>query len=167
MRASIDHLKTRIAYDPETGAVTWLPRGNAQWDGKYAGKAAGRVAWNGYVLVCIEYMNYRVHHLAWAFSHGVWPTGDIDHIDGNRSRNPLSNLREASRSQNLANSFRKDKNTSGFKGVSWRRRSKPWVAHIKQKGKSRYLGSFDDPAEAHAAYCAAAEKMFGEFARTA
>lgn len=169
MRPSIDDVRRLIAYEPITGRLTWLPRsGNLQFNGKYAGKEAGTRRPNGYIQVSINYRtNVRAHHVAWVLTHGDWPTLDIDHIDGDRSNNAINNLRLATPSQNSANSFRRDKNTSGYKGVSWRRRAKPWSAHIKHMGKSRYLGSFADPAEAHAAYCAAAEQTFGEFARVA
>ena len=44
------------------------------------------------------------------------------------------------------------------------RRSKKWLAGIKIKGRAIYLGRFDDPKKAGAAYMAALNKYFGDFA---
>jgi len=57
-------------------------------------------------------------------------------------------------------------NTSGFKGVSAVSNGK-WSAKIKLKYKLYYIGSFDTPEAAHAAYVAASEVLHGEFARAA
>ena len=39
-------------------------------------------------------------------------------------------------------------NTSGVRGVCWDKRSQKWVARISRQGKSHYLGSFVDKADA-------------------
>lgn len=86
-----------------------------------------------------------------------------DHADGNGLNNTRSNLRLATRAQNNANVRRKKTNRSGYKGV-YRKRSK-WQARIMVNRQHIDLGSFDTPELAHAAYCEAARKHFGEFAR--
>jgi hypothetical protein len=90
----------------------------------------------------------------------------MDHANGDRGDNRIDNLREATQSQNSANSWRPHKSTTGFKGVSSSgRKTKPWAAHIKQHGKSQFLGRYDTPEAAHAAYAMKAVELFGEFAR--
>ena len=88
----------------------------------------------------------------------------IDHIDGDGLNNCRSNLRVSTTSQNHANRRPNRNNTSGFKGVTWKRRWKKWLAQIEVAGHNHYLGGFDDPRDAARAYNEAALKHFGEFA---
>ena len=96
------------------------------------------------------------------------PFGDsrlVDHCNGNTLDNRKANLRVANRSQNLQNSKKRNDNTSGFKGVSWYPKCNKYRAYICYNGKQIFLGLFNDPKEAHAKYCEAAKKIFGEYAR--
>jgi hypothetical protein len=152
-----------LDYDPETGVFRWKMN---RTNGVKAGDVAGVVnASHGYVIVCIENRRYRGHRLAWFYTHGEWPTFDLDHADADRTNNALSNLRPCNDALNVANARRRKDNTSGFKGVSWHKTKKRWFAHIRVDGVLRHLGGFSDPAAAHDAYAAAALKHYGEFAR--
>jgi hypothetical protein len=95
---------------------------------------------------------------------GSWGRPTIDHRDGDPTNNRWNNLRKATPSQNSANRRRPQNNTSGFKGVLAYRGK--WRATISKNGQSTVLGMFQSPEAAHAAYVAAARKLFGEFART-
>jgi hypothetical protein len=117
----------------------------------------------GYVLVGVDGPQYLAHRLAWLYMTGAWPDAEVDHIDGNRANNAWSNLRLASRSQNIANSGLRVTNTTGFKGVFKAR--KKFNAKITVNYKSVNLGNFDTKEEASAAYKRAAQAAFGEFAR--
>lgn len=88
----------------------------------------------------------------------------VDHKNLAPLCNVRSNLRLATRSQNQMNTDLHANNTSGYRGVSWDKSSKKWQSRIYINGKSRYLGHFNDPAEAYAAYCKAALEFHGEFA---
>lgn len=88
------------------------------------------------------------HRVIWAIVHGHWPEQDIDHINGIRSDNRLSNLRSVSRSENMRNKMRPPNNTSGFIGVSWDKKSGKWFAQIQVCGKNNSLGHFSDKSEA-------------------
>jgi hypothetical protein len=87
-----------------------------------------------------------------------------DHRDCDRLNNQKHNLRQVTYAQNSANRLIGVANTSGYKGVTWNKQSRKWQAGIKKDGKSKHLGLFEDPKEAHAAYCEAAKELFGEFA---
>lgn len=89
------------------------------------------------------------------------------HINGNVSDNRIENLRDATQSNNLCNKRMQSNNTSGYKGVGWHKAAGRWVARITIRKQHTHLGLFDTPEEAYAAYCKAAEKLHGEFARLA
>lgn len=89
----------------------------------------------------------------------------VDHIDGDMLNNVLSNLRVATNQQNKYNTKKPSNNSSGFKGVSFSKCANKWHAYISAENKRFHLGLFLTPEEAHAAYCSAAKKLHGEFAR--
>ena len=86
----------------------------------------------------------------------------IDHINRISGDDRIGNLRLATHAQNMANSRRSLKNTSGYKGVS--KQGNRYKADIRFNGRTVYLGRFDTPKEAHLAYCEFAKKYRGEFA---
>lgn len=88
---------------------------------------------------------------------------EVDHINRNELDNRRENLRVCTREENVRNQAKRITNTSGFKGVS-RKRGK-WRATIFMNWKQISLGSFDTPELAYEAYCAAAKRLHGEFAR--
>ncbi len=103
----------------------------------------------------------RLHRLIAGDQKGL----EVDHIDGDGRNNRRENLRLATRAQNGRNRRVSKRNTSGFKSVYWCRRAKKWRASIGLSGKTLYLGSFDTPEAAHAAYCEDSARLHGEFGR--
>lgn len=91
---------------------------------------------------------------------------DIDHINGNKLDNRRSNLRIATRSENMRNSKKRIDNSSGFKGVVFYKRDKNWRAYIKINYKQIHLGYFDTAMKAARAYDNAAILYSGIFAKT-
>jgi len=150
-----------LRYDSETGEFRWLKRVSR---GTHIYDVAGTVQVGGYRKIAIKGKNYLAHQLAWFYMTGKWCPTIIDHRDGDPSNNRWENLRRATQSQNCANRRRHKNNACGFKGVT-RMRSGRWKAIIYKKARKHDLGLFATPQEAHAAYVAAARKLFGEFAR--
>ena len=158
-------LLERLHYDPVTGHFTWVAnRGRCAKKGEHAG-------WldrDGYVVINLridgKQGSYRAHRLAWFYIHGYWPPADIDHKYGDHSDNRLSELREATRSQNLANILAHKDNKTGAKGVSFDRRRQTYYARITKDGHMHHLGSYADLESARLAYADAARRLFGEFA---
>lgn len=94
-------------------------------------------------------------------------TRQVDHVDGNRVNNCRSNMRIVMPAENAKNRKGNHNNTSGYKGVVWRKSSRKWVAQIGVNGKKVGLGYFDDPQKAYEAYCAASIRLHGEFGKAA
>jgi hypothetical protein len=85
----------------------------------------------------------------------------IDHINGDKLDNRRSNLRIATRSQNLANQQKSRGATSSrYKGVHWDRSKQKWRATIR----SQHLGCFASEEDAARAYNRAARQAWGEYA---
>ena len=93
------------------------------------------------------------------------PDQDVDHQDQHRFfgfklvDNRRENLRNVSRSQNLANQ-RKTRGSSRFKGVSWHKPTKKWRAQIRVNRRLIYLGLFTNESEAALAYNTAHQLYF-------
>lgn len=90
----------------------------------------------------------------------------VDHINGNTLDNRKSNLRICSQSENCCNRKKAKTNTSGYKGVNFKKQTGKFVARIGRNGKRLFLGYFDTAEEAHIAYCEASKSYHGEYGRT-
>ena len=104
-----------------------------------------------------------LHRLLLGFPSGL----DVDHIDGDGLNNRRSNLREATRSQNLRNQRVSKDSASGLKGITWYPDRAKWGARIKVDGRRLWLGLYETPESAHAAYVAASAEHHAEFGRSA
>lgn len=151
-----------LDYDPATGMFRHKEKKCHIHPGDIAGSN-----YPDYVRIYIDGKSYKAHRLAWFYVTGSWPTRFLDHANGDKRDNSIANLREADRSENGANIPVKSHNTSGLKGVSWYARTKRWKAQIQVKGRKIFLGYHLTKEAAYAAFCAAAEVHFGEFARVA
>lgn len=140
----------RFKYDPETGVFTWV----SPWKGVRVGDKVGYLdTSNGYLRVAYNRKKYFAHRVAWFIVFGRWPKEQIDHINGNRTDNRISNLREVSNKTNAQNHRTPNKNnTSGYLGVTWHNQMKKWAAGIMVDGRMKHLGLFEDPKLAHEAY---------------
>lgn len=85
----------------------------------------------------------------------------VDHKDGNGLNNTKTNLRYATYSQN---GFNRKNHKNRFRGVSWNKQSKKWVAQICYLGTRYYLGAFTSDVEAAKVWDKEAINLFGEFA---
>ena len=106
----------------------------------------------------------RVHRLvAIAFIPNPENKRNVDHIDNNRTNNNIENLRWATNSENGFNSKLSSNNTSGFKGVTFHKKSNKWHASIKVNGKRKHIGTFTNKEDAIKARFEYASKVMGEF----
>ena len=151
-----------VSYDPDTG---WFIRKRSKQCPWTVGKRTGSVAPKGYRLLHINGAYYMEHRVAWIVVHGEIPEGmTVDHINGVKGDNRIANLRLATDCQNSYHRPRKSNNVTGYKGVYQRENGK-YRATITVNRKRTSLGTFDTKEEAYAAYCEAARRLHGEFAR--
>ena len=144
-----------LHYDPESGLFTWK---NPQATNVKVGQVAGSVKSNGYLQCQIDGKRYLVHRLAWLYMTGEWPENDIDHINRIKSDNRWENLRKVTRTINAQN-LRKATSTSISGLLGAHKERDRWSAKIRVNGRRVYLGRFDTPEEAHAAYVRAKREL--------
>lgn len=156
-------IASQVLYCKNHGTLTWKKREGDDpltrtWNTKYAGKECGGLdRTTGYrkIAMTINGASRFVysHRLAWFMEHGEIPSGQIDHIDHNKTNNRISNLRDVSRSQNQRNKLMPKNNTSGVTGVAWHKQRGKWVAYsrVSGSGKIKHLGLYESISEAEAA----------------
>ena len=143
-----------LSYCHDTGALFWRERSRGEfpsdkafkfWNTKYAGRPAlTAVGTGGYCAGKLNGKYLSAHRAAFAVMTGSVPSGDIDHIDGNRLNNRWGNLRVVTRSENCSNRAMHKNNTSGEVGVSFDSKSRKWRAKIR----GSVIGLFDDFSDA-------------------
>lgn len=150
-----DELLLRYFFNPEIGCFYRIRRGEI-------GKAVGYYG-KKYATLNVKGRSYLIHRLAWLYVYGELPEGDIDHINGDPKDNRIQNLRCATRQQNCWNRKKAANNTSGFKGVSFCKRTGLYVAQAKQDGRVVVLGRFSTPEDASEKYEDFAKARRGDF----
>ena len=169
----VTDLKRLFTYDPESGGFLWNTRSRkdfgvppsdavlVKWNAQHAGTAAfTRKTTFGYLYETVLGERLLAHRVAFALAYGRHPTDQIDHANGDRSDNRLSNLREVTNQQNAKNQRRRVTNVSGATGVFWHTHAGKWCAQIRSDGRLYSLGLYDELDAAIAAR-KAAEARFG------
>lgn len=156
---TLERLRECLSYDPDTGRFTRRISTSTAKAGAIAGSPRG----DGYLVISVDNEQYLAHRLAWFYVRGAWPAHHTDHIDLDRQNNALGNLREATASQNVANTRQRRCNTSGAKGVYWSKIRRKWIAQIGHHKRVINLGGFTSFADAKRARDQAEITLFGEF----
>jgi hypothetical protein len=157
----LPRLHQLLNYDTETGLFRWrIRKGGTANPGVIAGCADPR----GYVRIKLDGRYYYAHRLVWFWVHQYWPD-QLDHVDGDPSNNAISNLREATSSENNFNSRVRSDSGTKIKGV-WSHGVKFTVV-IQANGLRKYYGIFDTLDEAKLAASLVRCMVHGKFAREA
>lgn len=156
---ALPYLRTRLAYDPETGLFTWIKHRFK----KVLGTTAGCPHSHGYIRIRVHGVSYFAHRLAFMFTHNRLPEGEIDHINRIKTDNRISNLRESTVEENRSNCVAKRKRKGVLKGCYFSKKHNRWLAIAQKDNKRHYIGLFDTEIEAHEAYVEVARKLHGEF----
>lgn len=153
-------LKEVLVYDQETGIFTWL-KNLAHTPRK--GCIAGTKRKDGYLTIKIDTHHYLSHRLAWLYVYGNLNCKYLDHINGIKNDNRISNLRTANSRNNKHNEGIRKNNTSGYRGVSFSKCAGRWTAKITTENGVKHLGCFANAYEASIAYEKEAKIIHGVF----
>jgi hypothetical protein len=116
---------------------------------------------NGYGQVMISDRNRTAHRVAFELTYGSIPDGAlVDHICRNRACIDPAHLRLATVKQNAENRADNPHTTSGFRGVSWDKQRRCWVATVTHNYRTVNLGRFSDIHEAAKAASDARDRLF-------
>lgn len=153
---TIRRLHEALNYNPETGLFTWAQKRL----GVRFGQEAGTIS-RGYRMICLDRVDYMAHRLAWLHCYGVWPDGDVDHINQITLDNRLCNLRDLPHRHNLENqtAVHANRKAGTMLGATWDASRQKWRAVISLNGKQKHLGRFETEAAAFAAYVDAKRAM--------
>lgn len=155
---TVELLKANFHYAPDSGVLFKVING--------ALKPCQHMNDKGYLCAYIGNRRVVAHRVAWALMTGKFPVEGLDHIDGDRTNNRWSNLREANPTQNMCNSATKRMEQDLPRGVrrETRRTIPRFLARIQFKKRNISLGIFPTPEEASEVYQLAAEMLHGPFA---
>lgn len=140
-------LLARLKYDEASGEFFWItppPKQN-----RLLGKRAGRVNSRGYCGITFKRKNYYTHRLVWLVETGLFPSGIIDHVNGNKSDNRITNLRDCTAKEN--NNNRIEHRLGKLRGCSFRKDNKKWRAYVCENKRHVSIGQFNSEKEAHEA----------------
>lgn len=166
VKSTLTQAKVKRLFEYRDGELYWkVDQGNKS---KKGDKAHFYLNTAGYYYLYIPSKQklYNVSRLIFLMFHGYLPE-KISYIDNNSQNTRIENLRAATISQVKCSAKRPKSNSSGYKGVYLHKKKNKYIAQIKKNKKYYYLGSFYTSEEAYKAYCKAARKLHGEFARVA
>jgi hypothetical protein len=146
-------LPISLLRQPESGKLFWRERPVSMfahcknprqaagvWNGRYAGNEAMTADSHGYRVGRIYDRMFPAHRVIFALHYGRWPTGEIDHINHDRSDNRLKNLREVEHGENCRNMSPRQRTKSGITGVWWHPGTRKWRATIQHENRRIDLG---------------------------
>lgn len=148
-----ERLRELFEYNADTGFFKRKKSGR----GITVGRISGCIKADGYRAISVDRVQYPAHRLVLVFMTGVWPTGQIDHINGNKDDNTIKNLREVDQFTNMQNlrACQIGKTSTKLLGAYKNKKSGYWYSQIKVAGKNKHLGCFKTPETAHHAYVVA------------
>lgn len=132
-----------LKYDALSGTLIWISNLHSKRVVPNS-RAGSLVKSTGYRNISLFCRTYLEHQLIWFICNGVWPKGQIDHINQIRDDNRIVNLRDVSKADNARNRSRNPNSKLGEHGIWFNMRTNKYVAEITLNGKKVYQKSFDD-----------------------
>ena len=131
---AIDILRKNFVYNAETGEIRRVKK-----------SASPAPTHQGYICFTFCGKHLQGHRVAWALYYGSPPDPslEIDHINGIRDDNRISNLRLVARDENLRNKNMYKNCKHGYPGIVLEKnRKRCWRAQIGVNGTLKKIGSF-------------------------
>lgn len=113
-------------------------------------------------MINIGGIKYLRSRLVFLYFNEYFPSS-VDHINRQTLDDRIENLRAATPSQQQMNHGIQSNNTSGHKGVYYRKDRATYQAYININNKRIYLGCYKTKAEAVKVRTNKAKELFGEF----
>lgn len=143
---SLARLKEVLSYDPESGSISWRTPGT----GRRA--EVGYKKPDGRKRVAIDGKRFVLARLCWFYVHGQWPSGHVDHINGNPSDDRISNLRDVPAAVNNQNRRRHHRDSkTRLMGVV-KTTSGTFNVSMSFRGRTLSVYGFRSEKDAHEAY---------------
>lgn len=154
-KLTAEQLRAAVFYDPATGIFTRKINSSRM----KAGDPCGSMHKKGHLEFFVLSKLHKAHRLAWLYMTGEWPRGMIDHINGDKTCNSWSNLRDVDNRTNSENRSRANKNNIlGVLGIH-RHKTGKFEPRIRVDGQAIYLGLYETVEEAKAIHLAAKIKF--------
>lgn len=139
---TVELLRELISYEPESGKLFWRHRHEKHfkddaeaflWNAKHAGsEIRAKPGAGGYRSLCVFNKTISHHRLAWVLHYGVFPDGDIDHVNGVTKDNRIQNLRDVTPQVNSRNVVLHRDNPNTHAGVR-KRKDGSWEVWLLKK----------------------------------
>ena len=146
-------------FEYKDGKLFWKNAKRPSFNGKEVGCDDGR----GYIKLTIAKKQYTAHRIIYLMHYGEMPYL-IDHADRNVKNNRIENLRAADESKNGMNSKSWKPSSTGCRNVIKNKGRNKFSVYMKIKGKSTFIGNFEDLELADLVATEARAKYHGEFA---
>ncbi len=144
-----EYLNERLSYDPETGILRWKMV-STRWGMRPTDRVAGTKASGGDCSqMMVDNTFLKAHRVIWRMVHGDFDEQlVIDHINGDRGDNRISNLRLVTHQENMKNCSLSKNNTTGHTGIWYQASTDKWHASIHKDYKKVHIGSYKTKGEA-------------------
>jgi hypothetical protein len=149
-------LREVLDYNGETGDFTWKTQSGSAAAGSPAGCIVGVGDGRRYRQISIDGQKHYLQTVAVAWMTGAWPEKMVGFCNDDTLDTRYENLQLLSPIQHQTEGRGlQSNNTSGYPGVS--RQGEKWAAKMRLHGKRVWLGQYDTPEQASAAYEGAAK----------